>query len=460
MIFLDESSAAARELVLSSRHRIKPILLIVLAVALLLISTGHAYGADASEGTDHETIQQLVKANRALVQHVQELEARMKQMEEKSNATPAVTSAAVTTPVAASPVLASLPSIKPSIAPEVSPVQEPFPHPSPEGIKLRLFGDVGYRASDQKTMSNTFRAGSTDMLMTGSLSDRLSILAEIHFIGLSDNSINIDVERLLLQYRHNDYLNFAIGRYHSSIGYYNTAFHQGAWFETAIDRPFMYDFDDMQGFLPLQEVGITINGQIPSGSLGLNYVAEVGNGRSHLLGSEPAQNGQDTNNGKSVNIALFARPSWARDVQVGFSVYHDYLTFSDHVDHSELISTVYAVYRNTNYEILNEGLLVRHGTTSTGGPGVFHTPGFYSQISRRFGKYRPYFRYAYVNAGTDEPIYGDPLDGPVVGRRNGPCAGLRYDFNDHAAVKFQFDHFERRGEDSVNRLATQFSFAF
>src|SRR6266404_4954188 len=45
------------------------------------------------------------------------------------------------------------------------------------------------------------------------------------------NILDTDVERLLLQYKHNDYLNFCIGRYHSSIGYYNTAFHQGAWFQ-------------------------------------------------------------------------------------------------------------------------------------------------------------------------------------------------------------------------------------
>src|SRR5712664_4495308 len=71
--------------------------------------------------------------------------------------------------------------------------------------------------------------------------------------------------------------------------YYNTAFHQGAWFQTTIERPFMYASDDEDGFLPLQEVGVTINGQIPSGKLGLNYVAEIGNGRGRLLGSEPAQ---------------------------------------------------------------------------------------------------------------------------------------------------------------------------
>src|SRR4029077_18264593 len=151
----------------------------------------------------------------------------------------------------------------------------------------------------------------------------------------------------LLQYRQSDYFGFAVGRYHSSIGYYNTAFHQGAWFETAIGRPFMYAFDDEGGFLPLQEVGVSTSGRIPSGKLGLNYVAEIGNGRDHLFGAEPAQNAQDSNNGKSVNVSIFARPSGFSGLDLGFSIYHDYLTFSDNINHSELISTAFVVFNNS-----------------------------------------------------------------------------------------------------------------
>jgi hypothetical protein len=122
------------------------------------------------------------------------------------------------------------------------------------------------------------------------------------------------------------------------------------------------------------------------------------------------------------------------------------------VNHSELISTVHAVYLNSKYEFLNEAMLVRHDGTSTGTPGVFHTPAFYTQFSRGFGQYRPYFRYQYINAGTDEPIYGDPTDGPVVGRRQGPSAGVRYDFNQHAAIKLQYDRITIRGEGTDNGL--------
>jgi hypothetical protein len=105
-------------------------------------------------------------------------------------------------------------------------------------------------------------------------------------------------------------------------------------------------------------------------------------------------------------------------------------------------------------------MLVRHVGSSTNAPGVFHTPAFYSQFSRKFGRYRPYFRYQYINAGVDEPIYGDPTDGPVVGRRNGPSLGLRYDFTAHTAFKLQYDRMQRRGIPTSNGLDSQFAFTF
>lgn len=434
------------------------IVAVVLTAAVLQSASSQAFSEETQKLTDQDAIQQLIQANHELLQQIRDLQTRVIRLESKTNE-PALTASvdahALGPSASAAPHLSSATGLAPSPA-----IQNNEPSAPANAVKLRLFGDLGYRVSDQKGETNSFQIGSLDLFMTGSLSDRISILGELLFIPQKDNSFELDVERLLLQYKANDYVSLAVGRFHSSIGYYNTAFHQGAWFQTAVDRPFMYAFDDGGGFLPLQEVGVIINGQIPSGKLGLNYTAEMGNGRSHLLNVEPAQNTQDTNNGKSFNLALFARPSWIPGLQAGFSIYHDHLTFADNINHSELISTVHVVYLNSNYEFLNEGMLVRHTGSTLGFPGIFHTPAFYTQISRKFGMYRPYFRYAYLNAGLAEPIYGDPADGPVVGGRHGPTFGLRYDFNDHAAMKLQYDHSSRRGQQSINALQAQVSFAF
>jgi hypothetical protein len=430
------------------RNKISTGVLLAILTMLTLLFSQSAYGQDASQSTNDQKIQQLM-------QQVQQLQAQMKALQaQQSNA------------IAPAPAPAPAPAAAPAPAPE--PVEEPAYTP-PMGIKLRLFGDVGFDDSTLKGTTDSFYAGSLDMFMTGQLTDRFSVLGEVLFTSDSTtNGIDPDVERLLLTYRQNDHLKVSVGRYHASIGYYTPNFHRGEWFQTAIGPPFMYAFDDEGGAFPLQEVGAEVGGQLPSGKLGLEYIAEIGNGANHAFGAEIAQNDHDTNNGKSFNLGLSAHPSRFPGLDVGFSVYHDYLTFDGELpNHSELISTVYVVYTNSKYEILNEGEVIRHVGTIEGGPGTFNTPAFYTQFSRAFGKYRPYFRYQYFNAGATDPIYGNPALGLSLGRRNGPSLGLRFDFNDHAAVKLQYDHFGFRGMETnpyaaqvSNGLGAEFSFAY
>lgn len=410
-----------------------------LTVVCLLLCLLWGFPSFAQQAANSTSSQD--ETSKQLLDRIRELEARLKQLEDKQASNPSA------------PVAVPAPAIVEAQSPET-------PRPAAQGSRLQMhiFGDVGYAATDHKGSTNAFHIGSFDLFATSRLTDKISLLGEVLFISTQDNAVNTDLERLLFQYEHDEHFNFAVGRYHSSIGYYNTAFHQGQWFQTAIGRPFMYEFDDHGGFLPLQEVGVTTHGTIPSGRLGLHYVAEIGNGRSHLLGSEPAQNIVDSNNGKSFNLAIFSRPSWVSGLQTGFSYYQDRLTFPDAINHKESIMAAHVVYQTSEYEFLNEALLVRH-TDEHDGP-VFYNPGWYTQFSRRFGSYRPYFRYSYMNANARDPIYSDAEDATEVGRKNGPSAGIRYDFSDYAAVKLQYDRVEVRGGPSSNGLATQFAFTF
>lgn len=329
-------------------------------------------------------------------------------------------------------------------------------------LKLNIFGDVGFQKYTHVT--NTFMFGSLDLFMRARLSDKVSALGEVLFIAENDNSISPDVERLLLTYRQSDYFSVSAGRYHSWIGYYNTAFNYGEFLETTTDRPFIYAWDDRGGVLPLQEVGVNVTGKIPSGRLGLNYVVEAGNGQDWNPGEEPAQNNQDRNNSKSINGGLFVRPEKIEGLQVGFSVRYDNLSIPV-PSISETIATAHAVFVNSHYEILNEGVLVRHVLDS--GP-VFHTSAFYTQWSRRFGDVRPYFRYQYFNADEGDPFYAfagpndfqDPASATFVSRLNGPSVGVRYEFTEHSAIKMQYDHIALRGFPAADGVTSQIAFTF
>lgn len=390
------------------------------------------------------------EVNKQLLQRLQELEDEVKQLKAQSAAT------APAAPVMAAPLPVPAPSPVPE--PEMPTVNEVAPR-----LKMLIFGDLGWQKYEHT--SDTFIVGSFDMFMRARLSDKISTLGEVLFVSESDNTISLDIERLLLQYRQSDYFTASIGRYHSWVGYYNTAFNYAEYLETTTDRPFVYAFDDYGGVLPMQEVGVNVTGKIPSGKLGLNYVAEVGNGEAWGVNVEPVQNNQAANNSKSINGGLFIRPEKFSGLQMGFSLLHDDLTIPGPAVHAT-IATAHAVFVNPKYEVLNEAVYVRHTEPASG--AVFNTSAFYTQFSRGFGAWRPYFRYQYFNAPNDDPAYifatpsnyAPPAATSFVGRINGPSAGIRWDFTQHSALKLQYDRISLRGFDTVNGLTTQVAFTF
>ena len=251
----------------------------VIGLAACLALTNSAGAQDATNAVSPEDVKQLLR-------RIDQLEAKVKQLEQKQ-AAPA--------PVAPAPAPAPPPP-EPSPTVDMPTVNEVAPR-----LKMVVFGDVG--AGGYTHVPDTFEFGSLDLFMRARLSDKVSVLGEVLFTAENDNSISPDVERLLLQYRQNDYFTASIGRMHTSVGYYNTAFNKGEFLETTTDRPFMYAFDDEGGVLPMQDIGVNVTGKIPSGKLGLNYVAELGNGRDWSPTEEPAQNNQDRNNSKAINGA-------------------------------------------------------------------------------------------------------------------------------------------------------------
>jgi hypothetical protein len=331
-------------------------------------------------------------------------------------------------------------------------------------LRIRGFGDVDLHGDTQKGDTTSFSLGELDLFVTSDISEKFKFLSEIvfeagpaNYLGViqpQENDFSVDLERYLVRYSQNDYLNVSAGRGHTAIGYYNTAYHHSTWLQTTTDRPFLFAFEDSGGILPIHNVGVTASGLIPSGSLGLHYVAEIGNGREsrYPLVDEPVQNEVSDSNHKAFNLAMFARPDAVRGLQTGFSVYRDLLVPANQSAIHETILAAHVVLIRPKYEWLNEVLLDRHALVS--GPEVFNTAGFYTQTSRQFGSFRPYVRYQYVNVPRKEPVF------PDVGLRQGPSLGIRYDASESVALKFQYDYTMLRDQPAVKGLTLQLGFTF
>jgi hypothetical protein len=417
------------------------------------VATEATRNLSATPATEKENV---IDADREvlhqLLEQINELEARVRELEAKE---PISSSAPTPAPAASAAPIPAKPD-PPAAVPAALPPQVDLNEVAPR-LHLNSYGDVGYSANDQAKGANSFQVGSFDLFLTSRMSDRASVLGEVIFFAHSDNKIEPDLERMLFQFKFNDYFTFGVGRYHTDIGYYNATFHHIQWFATPIGRPLMFRFDDDGGYMPLQEIGLTMNGNIPSGKLGLHYVAEVGNGRAHSPGEEPAQNRIDDNHGKSSNVNLSAHPAWIPGLITGFSFYHDDVTPFGSAKISQSIMDAYFVYQIKKVEWLNEAMQVRNAPF---GGRVFHIPGFYSQLSYGIGKYRPYFRYAWENANDLDPLFNANFGDVFVSRKNDAAFGVRYDVNSFGAFKLQYDRFSQRNLSSYNALSSQFSFSF
>lgn len=454
-----------------------------LVLCAMLPGRGLAYGGDtpkAGESPNPDLVQQLLL-------HIQQLEARVATLEaEKSKTEPSAAPAnAGPVPTSAATELSPVPEAKGVEASGAPPARAAGPSPEPPDpdqgghvlmdmpggpdLKIRGFLDFnldGGRAANpliyplappNTPIANGFQFGEFDLFFNSRLSSTVSFLGEVVFGSDQTNNWGLDVERAQISYKPSRYLQFAAGRMHTAIGYYNTAFHHGAWFQTATGRPFMYYFEDSGGILPVHIVGLEAAGLVPhSGRLNAHWIFEVGNGLSSESRTDPTvnpvQNFLSDKNHKAFNVAGYVRPDWVRGLQIGANYYSDTLVPPGipHVNNS--ISGVYAVYITPAWEILNEFELQRDHVE--GSPVTFNTPLGYTQISHKFGKYRPYFRWQEVNVPVNDPIYS------TVGRFEGPSAGVRMDFTEFAALKLQYNRIYTRTAAPMNGIDGQVAFTF
>ena len=440
-------------------------------VAFLLISP--SLWAQNASPSDEATIAQLVEQIKQLQQQDRDLLERIKILEAKQPYTSPV-EAATTSPPA-----------QPQSTEQTPPPQLPSATPHDwhlvQGIQLRGFGEVDFKVLNQRQpelgtygfvpgSAGNFYTGDFGLFLTSRLSNKTSILSEIIFEEGDAQTYKVDLRRMLLKYDYNDHLKMSVGRYQTDIGYYNWAFRSAAWLQTTADRPLVMEYASNGGLLPTQAIGVSVTGAIPSGKLGLNYVAEYGS--SDTIRPDISGDGllTDENNGNQTNVGLFARPDELRGLQIGGSYYHDQIsnnvlnalsgaqvapppgTPGASARYGQTIVNAYAVYVAHGIEFLNEGFLIRHALV--GSSLRFDTPAFYSQFSKQFGPVRPFFRYQYVNASPNNGIYDD------IGLRFGPSFGARYDLNDYIAFKAQLDHTVRRGEPDLNGLQLQLAFTF
>ena len=149
-----------------------------------------------------------------------------------------------------------------------------------ENTQLRFFTDAGFKAARdtaQKLMPE-FQSGGIEMLITSQISDKISLLAEP--VLRVDGTISM--ERAMLKYSFNNYLNISAGRLYVPLGLWNTTFFRFAKALTpTIDAPQIIANRDEGGAAMNKANGIMVSGDDIS-KLRFGYRLMVSNGRNAI----------------------------------------------------------------------------------------------------------------------------------------------------------------------------------
>ncbi len=313
---------------------------------------------------------------------------------------------------------------------------------SNDRIELFMFGDTSMIAHTGEKLF--FNIGELGLQITAHLAKGLVGRMESALSYNADYGTDIDMERMYLEYRADNFIVTA-GRTHAELGYWNNAFHHGRWLQLTIARPRVLRFEDDGGMLPVHHVGVTVEHTPDRGATGLDVALSVGNGHGpSLLG---IQTNSETNYMKSILLRVGG---------VGFA--HDTLRFGVNgmLDKIEGDPTVYPLLPNTNmWELITGAYLALRGQQvivfsevynvlhSGGGKSWDTTDGFvvagyriedvnlipYAELEARHGD------------GGSDPFYNpDPAQYPeATGAFNyvEGIGGLHYDLNPWSALKLE-----------------------
>ena len=334
------------------------------------------------------------------------------------------------------------------------------------GLALHGFADVGAGLRNKAAAGSAprgFTLGTLDLYLTPQFGDHVKGLIEVAFEHGPNGGTAVDVERLQLGYTFSDALTVWAGRFHTPYGHWNTAFHHGAQFQTAVTRPRFLDFEDKGGFLPAHSVGLWGTGAMRVGLGRLGYDVYAVNGNRIKAGVLDFQaSGSSTGRlglGFRTQLAL-AGSGWTVGVH-GLTQQ----VAGENADASASGRTrmnmlgAYAVLDDDAWEAMSEVYRFRNRDLATGGTGSHGCTAGYVQLGRNLNpQFTPYVRLE--RAALDDADTYFNLQNTGRSYRRG-VAGLRYNVDAKTALKAEW---MRTAEDGTSgtpsSIALQYAVRF
>lgn len=303
------------------------------------------------------------------------------------------------------------------------------------------FADIDYVSADSQT-GEGFAIGQVVGHLAATVSERLNVFGEFSATA-HDSEYTLEVERIIARYDFNNDYSLSAGRYHTPIGYWNTAYHHGAWLQTSVGRPEVVRFGSP--LVPIHFVGLLFEGDIPGSDRDLSYSVGVGNGRHSNIAR--AGDAGDINDSRAWTATLKYQPTRVNGLDAGFGIYSDTVNPAGGIEVDEKIYSAYFALERERPEVIVEFIHSEHDATAGSASGAMDA--YYAQFAYRLTGGREAFK-PYLRVEKTEVDDSDPLLSPLNQNYKGAIAGVRYDFASSAALKFEYrsEEFGNLGRDS------------
>lgn len=319
-------------------------------------------------------------------------------------------------------------------------------------LQIRGFGDFTFFATDEAGVEpdSGFEQGQFVLHFVSELAQTWNFFGEVS-VTARDDEYRIEVERGFLKFDRSDYWKISMGRFHTPINWWNTAYHHGAWLQTSIDRPEMTRFGGQ--FIPVHFVGVIADGAIPSGKANLFYKAGLGNGRHENIAR--AGDAGDINSEHAWLVNLSSKPAF--DLDIGAAYYRDRISASTlSEEYDEAITSFHVARERETPEVIAEWAHVDREGRATG--QQFDSDAWYVQVAYRLRQWnallKPYARYEEIDVPAMEPVFTTQTD------REGWLAGVRMDVASFVAIKVEYRHQRSHRDPYVDSVWAQAAFVF
>ena len=268
-----------------------------------------------------------------------------------------------------------------------------------------------------------------------------------------------DFERLQVGWLHNNQL-FWLGRFHNPVGYWNTQYHHGAYFQTSISRPAIVEFEESGGILPMHQAGLLIEGSIASGETDLKYALSLATGPEYTHELEPLDVLNPGSGDRDTSVTLNIRRDFGASTPVTLGLFANYTVIpssaADVIEIKQTSAGIYGIWEFPSWRW--------HGASHYVSNQLEHAVG--SQSSSFFNAYLQaeymlderwkFYGRIESTVGNKDDVYLELfprfIEDMLVG-------GIRYDFARQNALKLELsaNHMQR---DNFNQVMLQWSAQF